>query len=578
MLLHGHAVAHGQRQGAPASALAQKHAHHRNGKARHGHQIVGDGVALAALLGLGAAEGALGVNQTENRPAELLRLAHEAQRLAVALGLGASEVAGHAVGQVHALLLGNDRHGMPRDPPDAGEDGPVVGEGAVAVQLDEALHDAVEVASGRGTAHVAGDLHGLPGAARSGLAAHPGLAGLAPGMALQLAAGRLLGFLGGFRAPDELAHHRHRLGQAAPQPRGLLVADALANGSGLGRHVHRAVGVRAHRQRVHDAVVGDDAPRVVGRGVQGQKLGQHAAHLGALHDGVDKPVLERELRRLEALGQLLLDGVADDPLAGEPDERAGLGQDDIALHGERRRHAAGRGVGEHGDEGQTGRPQTLHGAGHFRHLHERDEALLHAGAAGGAEHDDGQPLGDGAIDHRGHLLAHHVSHGAHEEAGLHDPYGQRQPRDGRASRAHRFLKATLLALIGDLLRVAREVQRVGVGHDRVPLLERAGVHRGGQALVGAQALQGAASRAIAAELDDLLLVEEELALVAAAPMGGALVVVRHPSRLVFPGRLGGRRRTERGRDAGGQKLHPTGAQSALGGRGEHAQAALGGVT
>ena len=98
---------------------------------------------------------------------------------------------------------------MPRDPPDAGEDGPVVGEGAVAVQLDEALHDAVEVASGRGTAHVAGDLHGLPGAARRGLAAHPGLAGLAPGMALQLAAGRLLGFLGGFRAPDELAHHRH---------------------------------------------------------------------------------------------------------------------------------------------------------------------------------------------------------------------------------------------------------------------------------------------------------------------------------------------------------------------------------
>ena len=62
---------------------------------------------------------------------------------------------------------------------------------------------------------------------------------------------------------------------------------------------------------------------VVGRGVQGQKLGQHAAHLGAFHDGVDKPVLERELRRLEALGQLLLDGVADDPLAGEPDERAG---------------------------------------------------------------------------------------------------------------------------------------------------------------------------------------------------------------------------------------------------------------
>ena len=41
----------------------------------------------------------LGVHQAENRPAELLRLAHEAQRLAVALRLGAAEIAGHAIGR-----------------------------------------------------------------------------------------------------------------------------------------------------------------------------------------------------------------------------------------------------------------------------------------------------------------------------------------------------------------------------------------------------------------------------------------------------------------------------------------------
>ena len=45
----------------------------------------------------------------------------------------------------------------------------------------------------------------------------------------------------------------------------------------------------------------------------------------------------------------------DDALAGEADERAGLGQDDVALHGERRGHAARRGVGEHRDVGQTRR-------------------------------------------------------------------------------------------------------------------------------------------------------------------------------------------------------------------------------
>ena len=57
------------------------------------------------------------------------------------------------------------------------------------------------------------------------------------------------------------------------------------------------------------------------------------------------------------------------------------------------------------------------------------------------------------------------------------PIGQRQPCDGRASRAHRFLKATLLALIGDLLRSPGS-PAVESGMTAFHL-ERAGVHRGG---------------------------------------------------------------------------------------------------
>ena len=55
-----------------------------------------------------------------------------------------------------------------------------------------------------------------------------------------------------------------------------------------------------------------------------EQLRQNAAHLGALDNGVDEPVLERELGGLEPFRQLLLDGVADDALPGKPDERAGV--------------------------------------------------------------------------------------------------------------------------------------------------------------------------------------------------------------------------------------------------------------
>lgn len=144
-------------------------------------------------------------------------------------------------------------------------------------------------------------------------------------------------------------------------------------------------------------------------------------------------MLERELRRLEALGQLLLDGVADDPLAGEPDERAGsaktispcmandavtppvVGSVSTVMKGRRAAPKRSTAQDTFAICMSEMRPSCMRAP---------PEAQNTTTAAG---------LGDGAIDHRGHLLAHHVSHGAHEEAGLHDPYGQRQPRDGRAS-------------------------------------------------------------------------------------------------------------------------------------------------
>ena len=65
-------------------------------------------------------------------------------------------------------------------------------------------------------------------------------------------------------------------------------------------------------------------------------------------------MLQQELRPLEALGQLLADGLLDDAGAGESDQRPGLADVEVAQHGEAGGDASGGGVGEDGDEGDAG--------------------------------------------------------------------------------------------------------------------------------------------------------------------------------------------------------------------------------
>jgi len=46
-------------------------------------------------------------------------------------------------------------------------------------------------------------------------------------------------------------------------------------------------------------------------------------------------VFEKELGALEAFGKLLADGLFDDARSGEADQRAGLGDIQVAQHGDR---------------------------------------------------------------------------------------------------------------------------------------------------------------------------------------------------------------------------------------------------
>jgi len=167
-------------------------------------------------------------------------------------------------------------------------------------------------------------------------------------------------------------------------------------------------------------------------------------------------MLKRELGGLEPFGQLLADGIADNALPGEADERFGFGQDDVAVHGERRGDAAGGGIGDDRDVRQMRRSMALDGARGLRHLHERDQTLLHARAARSGEDDHRQMLGGGTLEQARDLLPHHTAHGPHEERGLHDADGALQARNGTLTSANALLKAGFPALGLKLVKVARE--------------------------------------------------------------------------------------------------------------------------
>ena len=131
----------------------------------------------------------------------------------------------------------------------------------------------------------------------------------------------------------------------------------------------------------------DVAPRAA-MGEQPADAAKRVAKLMAMHHHVDHAVLEKIFGALEAVGKLLADGLLDDARPGEADQRAGLGDMDVAEHGVRRGHAAGGRMGQHHDVRKLRLAELLHGDGGARHLHQRQNALLHARAAGSGKQNE----------------------------------------------------------------------------------------------------------------------------------------------------------------------------------------------
>ena len=388
--------------------------------------------------------------------------------------------------QVSALLLRDDRDRSAVNPADARHDGRVVGKAAIAVQFDEPVDHRLDIALRGRAARVARQLHALPRLAGSDVCridVRTSERNALFGVELAARNGLLQALARSRTAVADTVCQTPDVEQRTTvQVFGFLFDQRIVDRQqAIGHHVVRAralAQVLAYRLVVHQQrAFARRRGRLGGRHMDCKQVRQRLAQLAALYDRINQAVLQCELGRLESFRQLLTDGVSDNALSRKADKRLRFCQDDIALRGERCRDAAGRRIGDDRTVEQPCFGMTLERAGDFRHLHERNDAFLHARAAGRREDHDRQALFGRTFDQARHLFAHRRAHGPHEEPRLHHADGHAQAGDAAHARAHALVKAGLLPLSGNLLRIAREAERVFVVYLRIPFLEAPCVER-----------------------------------------------------------------------------------------------------
>src|SRR5437899_3951977 len=174
-------------------------------------------------------------------------------------------------------------------------------------------------------------------------------------------------------------------------------------------------------------------------GEERQNAAERLLEVAPIDDHVELSVRQQELRALESLGKRLTDRLGDDPRPGKADQRARLGEDDVAEHREARRDAAGGGVGEDRNVRQPAGAEPLERGRGLGHLHQGEDALLHPRAARRRDDDYGQVLVDRELDRARELLTDHRAHAAAEEAEFEDSEDGGQPADRRDAADHRLV-------------------------------------------------------------------------------------------------------------------------------------------
>src|ERR1700716_709163 len=97
------------------------------------------------LLGSDARVGARRVQKRHERKLVALGDLHDPHAFAIALGVRHAEVAPRALVDVAPLLLADDRDRLPLEAAEAGHESGILGPGAITVELDEVLEEALDV-------------------------------------------------------------------------------------------------------------------------------------------------------------------------------------------------------------------------------------------------------------------------------------------------------------------------------------------------------------------------------------------------------------------------------------------------
>ena len=200
--------------------------------------------------------------------------------------------------------------------------------------------------------------------------------------------------------------------------------------------------------------------------------------------------------------------------SGEPDEGLGLRDVDVAEHREARGDAARGRVRLHRDERQALGRERRERRARLRHLQERQQPLLHAGAAARRKAHERLPVRDGVLDAAHEALAHHGAHRAAHEGELECA---RDDLDGFERAAHdddRIALADGLLRRGESVAITLAVTEPQwvLGRDVGADLDRTvGIQELGQALACADAHVVCALRADLQVALDLRPVEHRIA-------------------------------------------------------------------
>ena len=158
-----HAVGHADAERAAGTAFADDGGDDGHFEQRHFPEIHGDGLGDVAFLRANARIRARRVNERDDGQAEFVCQPHQAERLAIAFGMGAAEIAQDVLLGVTALLRADDHDAVLAESGKAAHHGAVLGKQAVAVQFLKIGERLSQVIQRVGTLGMAGQLHALPG-------------------------------------------------------------------------------------------------------------------------------------------------------------------------------------------------------------------------------------------------------------------------------------------------------------------------------------------------------------------------------------------------------------------------------